>query len=84
VLARSYLIKYERVSTLELAWRINLLNSLILHFFIRKIMIELSCKHEVTAADDGGCHKAYDPVSDLTGDVSYLFSMEKFIGHERR
>lgn len=47
-------------------------------------MIELSCKHEVTAADDGGCHKAYDPVSDLTGDVSYLFSIEKFIGHERR
>jgi hypothetical protein len=40
-------------------------------------MIELSCKHEVTAADDGGCHKAYDPVSDLTGDISYLFSMKK-------
>ena len=58
-------------------WRINLLNSLILHFFIRKMVIELSCKHEVTVADDGGCHKAYDPVSDLTGDVSYLFSMKK-------
>lgn len=56
-----------------LTLRIKQLNSQILHFFIIKIMIELTCKREVTATYYGGYHKAYVPVFYLAGEVSYYF-----------